>query len=270
MAGPEFVAPSDVAASDAVVLDCRFSLADEGEGERSFLAGHIPGARYLHLNRDLSGPLGEHGGRHPMPNTALFAQTLAERGVGLDTPVILYDDSRYAFAARAWWMMRALGYRQPAFLEGGYASWLNQGGAPQAGELTAPALAAPSVREDWPLWCDREGLRALQAAGAQLIDAREAPRYRGEIEPIDPVAGHIPGADNVPWSDLFDGEGALLSPERLKALWGRHGEADPLVVYCGSGVTACVDLLALALIGREDAWLYGGSWSDWCSYLPRD
>ena len=270
MAAPEFVAPSDVAAFDGVVLDCRFSLADAGEGERSFLEGHIPGARYLHLNRELSGPVGERGGRHPMPETSAFAQVLAERGIGLDTPVLLYDDSRYAFAARAWWMMRALGYRQPAFLTGGYSSWLKEGIEAEVGEAETHAVATPEVRSDWPLWTDREGLRALQAAGAQLIDAREAPRYRGEVEPIDPVAGHIPGADNVPWGDHFSGDGALISIDEMRALWGRHKDADPLVVYCGSGVTACVDLLALALMGREDAWLYGGSWSDWCSYLPKD
>ena len=123
------------------------------------------------------------------------------------------------------------------------------------------------VPDAWPLCCDREGLRDLQARGARLVDAREEARYRGEIEPIDPVAGHIPGADNLPWQGFTPDGSGFLDIDGQREYWGALAEGEPLVVYCGSGVSACVNLLSLSLLGRDDAWLYGGSWSDWCSYL---
>jgi thiosulfate/3-mercaptopyruvate sulfurtransferase len=261
-----------IAAPGPVVFDCRFALAEPDAGRCQYLAGHIPGACYLDLNRDLSGPVGAHGGRHPLPEPAAFAALLAAYGVGPETEVVAYDDSRLAFAARLWWLMRALGYRPPRLLDGGYRAWLDSGGTPAT---EVPEARWDSASPDLPPgeggryrgWCDIAGLRQAQGSGALLVDSREAPRYQGLEEPIDPVAGHIPGAINRPWPGVTGADGSVRDEAGLRAHWGDALEAEQLVVYCGSGVTACVNLFSLALLGREDAILYAGSWSDWCTYL---
>ncbi|MDH4040560.1 MAG: sulfurtransferase [Gammaproteobacteria bacterium] len=250
----------------AVVFDCRFSLADAGAGHAQYLQGHIPGAHYLHLNRDLSGPVGGHGGRHPLPEPAVFAALLARHGVGPATRVVAYDDSRLAFASRLWWLLRSLGYRPPRLLNGGYQAWLAAGGRAETA-VPSPLACEPAGPGQFGAWCDIEGLRALQGQGALLVDSREERRYLGLEEPIDPVAGHIPGAINRPWQGVTAADGRVLDHAGLRAHWGDALEAEQLVVYCGSGVTACVNLFSLALLGRHDATLYAGSWSDWCSYL---
>jgi thiosulfate/3-mercaptopyruvate sulfurtransferase len=253
--------------SGATVFDCRFSLLDPGEGERLHRLGHIPGAHYLDLNRDLSGPVGEHGGRHPLPGPAVFAGTLARYGVGPDSEVVAYDDSRLGFAARLWWLMKSLGYRPPRLLNGGYQGYLAAGGRIEQEVPAAPAAVVP-VDAAFSGQCDIHGLRQLQAAGALLVDSREQARYQGLEEPIDPVAGHIPGALNRPWQGVTDERGRVAGEEALRGHWGELLDTEqPLVVYCGSGVTACVNLFSLALLGRDDGTLYAGSWSDWCSYL---
>ncbi len=259
------VEPGDLP-EDARLIDCRFSLLDPEQGLADYRAGHIPGASYMHLNRDLSGPVAEHGGRHPLPDPQVFAQTLASIGIAADTPVVAYDDAGFAFASRLWWMMRALGYRPPRLLNGGYRAWLDLGVAPEAGDVVAAPVAAASP-EDYRGYLDRDAVIEAQATNAQLVDAREPKRYEGLEEPIDPVAGHIPGAVNRPWQDVTDENGRVLPPDALQALFADLLERDSLVVYCGSGVTACVNLFALALLGRDDPQLYPGSWSDWCSYL---
>jgi thiosulfate/3-mercaptopyruvate sulfurtransferase len=250
----------------AVVIDCRFSLADPLEGERLYQEGHVPGAHYLDLDRELSGPVGLHGGRHPLPDPAAFAARLAALGVDRDTTVVAYDDSRLAFCARLWWLMRSLGYRPPRLLDGGYQGFLAAGGEPQVGVPAAAAVNPPSGLA-FAGFCDIEGVRGAQAEGAVLVDSREEKRYLGIEEPIDPVAGHIPGAINRPWLGVTDARGWVASEAAQSSHWGDTLEADQLVVYCGSGVTACVNLFSLALLGREEATLYAGSWSDWCSYL---
>lgn len=250
---------------DVVVFDCRFSLADPLEGRRQYERGHVPGAHYLDLNRDLAGPLREHGGRHPLPDPGRFSATLAAFGVGRDTDVVAYDDSRLAFAARLWWLMRALGYRPPALLNGGYQGFLAAGGRAQAAAPVARPQPAPVVGP-FRGYCDIDGVRSALEDGAVLIDSREARRYAGLEEPIDPVAGHIPGAINRPWQGVTDAAGRVLDSAGQQAHWGDALGAAPLVVYCGSGVTACVNLFSLALLGRDDATLYAGSWSDWCSW----
>jgi len=255
-----------LAGHNAVVFDCRFALADPFEGRMLYEQGHIPGAHYLDLNRDLAGPVGKHGGRHPLPDPAIFAATLARLGVGPESEVVAYDDSRLAFAARLWWLLRALGYRAPRLLNGGYRAFLNAGGVPEI-EIPAPQSRAPGPLTGFTGYCDIDGLREIQAHGALLVDAREARRYAGLEEPIDPVAGHIPGAINRPWQDVTDADGRVLDTAGLHAHWADALDAEQLVVYCGSGVTACVNLFSLALLGREDATLYAGSWSDWCTYL---
>ncbi|WOJ94888.1 sulfurtransferase [Congregibacter variabilis] len=262
-----FLSVAELEDFSGVVVDCRFSLADAAAGQKEYSAGHVPAARYLDLAKDMSAEVDVHGGRHPLPGPQSFADKLAALGIGPDTDVVLYDDSRFVFAARCWWMMRALGYRQPSFLNGGYAAWLAQGGRPEASAPRVEAVPSIVAPETWPGCCDREQLAILQGQSAVLVDAREGPRYRGEHEPIDPIAGHIPGAINLPWQSFSNDTGMFLDEEALRSCWGETLEVSPLVVYCGSGVSACVNLLSLAILGRDDVLLYGGSWSDWCSYL---
>ncbi|MFT4767693.1 MAG: thiosulfate/3-mercaptopyruvate sulfurtransferase [Glaciecola sp.] len=262
-----FLTVAELDAFSGVVVDCRFSLADETTGAREYSLGHIPDARYLGLAEDMSAEVAVHGGRHPLPSPPKFASKLAALGIGPDTDVALYDDSRFVFAARCWWMMRALGYREPSLLNGGYAAWLAQGGTPDTSSPVIQASALPAIPDEWPGCCGREQLATLQGQSAVLVDAREGPRYRGEHEPIDPIAGHIPGAINLPWQSFSTQDGIFLEVAALRGCWGATLEASPLVVYCGSGVSACVNLLSLAMLGRDDVILYGGSWSDWCSYL---
>ena len=255
-----------LAGHPAVVFDCRFALADPLEGRTRYEQGHIPGAHYLDLNRDLAGPVGKHGGRHPLPDPRIFAATLGRFGVGPQTEVVAYDDSRLAFAARLWWLLRALGYRPPLLLNGGYRAYLDAGGLPEI-DIPVPQSCAARAVTGFSGHCDIERLRHIQAGGALLVDSREPRRYAGLEEPIDPVAGHIPGAVNRPWQGVTDTDGRVLDAAGLQAHWGEALDAEQLVVYCGSGVTACANLFSLALLGREDASLYAGSWSDWCSYL---
>jgi thiosulfate/3-mercaptopyruvate sulfurtransferase len=257
------------------IADCRFSLADAQLGRQQYEAGHIPGAYYFDLNQDLSSPVATHGGRHPLPDVDVLAQKLAV--MGLDTAghspqklVVAYDDSRLAFASRFWWLLRYLGYDQVAVLDGGFSQWQHAGYAvttavpsPQPGNFVAQPHADMVV--------DIDRVRASrEVPGVLLIDSREAERYRGEREPIDPVAGHIPGAINYPWQEVTDAQGLVRSPDAQQQRWGEVGQADEILVYCGSGVTACVNLLALELAGIANAKLYAGSWSDWCSYTPND
>ncbi|MBT4518742.1 MAG: sulfurtransferase [Halieaceae bacterium] len=249
--------------TNCVIFDCRFSLADPDQGRVDYLAGHIPRAQYIDLGKDLSGPIARHGGRHPLPSPADFAATLASYGVGPQTNVIAYDDHGLAYAARLWWMMRSLGFKPPWLLNGGYRAWIaGEGQVETAIPVAEPCSACESSTFDG--WCDIEGLRMLQGEGALVIDSREERRYQGLEEPIDPIAGHIPGAINCPWLNVAALSGDV---DTQRANWGDILEADKIVVYCGSGVTACVNLFSLAMSGRDDAVLYAGSWSDWCSHL---
>ncbi|GAB3287240.1 sulfurtransferase [Parahaliea aestuarii] len=250
----------------ATVVDCRFALGDPDAGRAAYAAGHIPGAFYLDLERDLSAPQAQHGGRHPLPTPEDFAAALAALGIHKGSEVIAYDDSKQAFAARLWWMMRSLGYRPPRLLDGGYSAWLAAGGQPETALPIADPCEAPDVGH-WTGVCDIDGLRQAQADGALVVDSREAARYEGREEPIDPVAGHIPGAVNRPWLNTVADGGGQKGEEGLREHWGDALAAEDLVVYCGSGVTACVNLFTLSRLGRNDATLYAGSWSDWCSYL---
>ncbi len=254
-----------VSGGDLLVFDCRFSLTDPLAGRRCYESGHIPGAYFLDLDRDLSGPVRKHGGRHPLPDPGVFADTLAGFGVGPDSDVVAYDDSRLASAARLWWLMRALGYRAPRLLNGGYQGFLHAGGHP-AVEVPPARPCQPMPVGDYAGYCGIEGVKALQAGGAVLVDSREPRRYQGLEEPIDPVAGHIPGAINRPWQGVTAADGTVLDGPGLQSHWGEALDSGHLVVYCGSGVTACVNLFSLALLGHEDATLYAGSWSDWCSH----
>jgi thiosulfate/3-mercaptopyruvate sulfurtransferase len=253
-----------------VILDCRFSLADAQAGRSQYQAGHIPGAHYLDLNRDLSSPAGQHGGRHPLPDVERLAKKFAAIGIRSGvTQVVVYDDG-LAFAARCWWLLRYLGHEAVQVLDGGFQGWVAAGyevtdqvpGCADTAQGAKPGGFLPQVRSEWVV--DIEQVKARKdLPHVMLIDSREGDRYRGEREPIDPVAGHIPGAINYPWIDSLDEQGCLLHDNRQR--WANL-EADEIMVYCGSGVTACVNLLSLEAAGIKGAQLYAGSWSDWCSY----
>ncbi len=250
------------------VFDVRFDLARPDAGEAAWREAHLPGAHYLHLDRDLSAKDGVPalcGGRHPLPTREVFAATAARLGLTPDTPVVLVDAQGGMFAARAWWMLRWIGARDVRVLDGGLAAWRAAGGALEPGEV-APATPGPA----WPLGPEPEGLRltadalAAQLGRVALLDARAPERYRGDVEPLDPVAGHIPGALNRPFSANLGPDGRFLPPEALRAAFQGLAGARPVVHQCGSGVTACHNLLAMAVAGLPGGALYAGSWSEWC------
>lgn len=252
-----------------VVADCRFALANPAQGPQQYAAGHISGAWYLDLNQDLSSPVQSHGGRHPLPDLDTFGKRLTAMGVQSNSPeptlIVAYDDSRFAFASRLWWLLRYLGHDYVAVLDGGWSGWV-QGGYPTSTELPAPRPGnfVPAPRHDWVV--DIETVRH-RPEGTLLIDSRSPERYRGEVEPIDPVAGSIPGAVNYFWQDVSAENGQMKPADELSQHWASLNDAEAVIVYCGSGVTACVNLLAQAVAGRSPAKLYPGGWSDWCSYL---
>ncbi|NOR19336.1 MAG: sulfurtransferase [Xanthomonadales bacterium] len=261
------IEPEEVHQQDsAVIFDCRFSLADYEEGKALYQDGHIPDAYYLSLETDMSSQVSSHGGRHPLPDPNEFVALLAAFGVGLETDVIAYDDSRFAYASRLWWMMKSLGFKPPKLLNGGYQAWLATGGKPEAEIPVSIPIIKPEKSFSFSGYCDIEAVRAAQKTATAIVDSREAPRYLGIEEPIDPIAGSIPTAVNRPWQGVSDDSGRILDQEVQRQHWGELLDAGPIIVYCGSGVTACVNLFSLASLGQDDAILYVGSWSDWCSY----
>jgi thiosulfate/3-mercaptopyruvate sulfurtransferase len=251
-----------------VIVDCRFALADPELGYRQYQMSHIPGAHYLDLNKDLSRPVERHGGRHPLPDASELAKKLAAIGVNFqETLVVAYDDSRLAFAARLWWLLRYLGHDKVALLDGGWAAW-QAAGYPVTDALptAVPGTFVPQLRQEWVLNIDAVKARK-DLPEVVLVDSRESDRYLGKHEPIDPIAGHIPGAINYPWQDVTDAQGYLHSLTEQKQRWLDVEQKAEVLVYCGSGVTACVNLFSLELAGIHTGKLYAGSWSDWCSYL---
>jgi thiosulfate/3-mercaptopyruvate sulfurtransferase len=253
------------------VLDARFDLTRPDAGTEAFLAGHIPGAQHVHLDRDLSAK-GEVpalcGGRHPLPTREHFAATVARLGITPATPVVVVDAQGGMFAARVWWMLRWLGHEAVAVLDGGMAAWAAAGGALESGAAAAPVPAAayPLSAEPGRVVVDADTLQA-QLGRVTLIDARAPERYRGDVEPLDPVAGHIPGALNRPFHANLAADGRFQSPETLRAAFAPllgSGPAGEVVHQCGSGVTACHNLLAMEVAGLSAGALYAGSWSDWC------
>lgn len=254
--------------AELVLLDCRFALDDPAYGRRSYLEGHIPGACFADLEEDLSGPIVKGvTGRHPLPDPARLNQRLRDWGLRAGSQVVLYDDGPGAFAAHAWWLLLWLGKRDGLYLlDGGLKAWREAGLAldrrqptPTPGDFTGQADAS--------LLVDAEQLtRRLGSADLCLLDARALPRFRGDVEPLDPVAGHIPGAQCAAFTDNLDADGYFLPAEQLRARFDALRGARPaqgLVAYCGSGVTACHNLFALSLAGYPLAPLYAGSWSEW-------
>lgn len=247
------------------VLDCRFDLAAPEAGHENYLAGHVPGAVYAHLDRDLSGPVTPECGRHPLPTSRIFASTLGRLGVGNDNQVVVYDANNGALAARAWWMLRWVGHDAVAVLDGGLAAWKAAGNPLASGE-TVPVATSFSGREERGRVLSTADVVAALDEPLLLVDARDAARFRGDAEPIDPVAGHIPGALNFPLGDSLGPDGRWKSPLALANAWSRVlGDAPggPWAVMCGSGVTACHLALSARLAGYQEPRLYAGSWSEW-------
>jgi thiosulfate/3-mercaptopyruvate sulfurtransferase len=249
---------------DVVVLDCRFDLSDPEAGERAYRRGHIPGALYVHLERDLSGPVGRHGGRHPLPSPEAFAAAMGARGVGEGRMAVVYDHDA-ATAPRAWWLLRFMGHDAVAVLDGGIAAW-EAAGLPLEQGVPVPQSRpfVPRPRAHWVV--DRDTVRRLPP-GAVLVDARAPERYRGEVEPIDPRPGRIPGAVSSFFRDGLGPDGRWRNRDEQRRRFARLlGPGERMVAYCGSGVTACANLLAAAIAGLPDGLLYAGSYSDWISY----
>ncbi|GAB4559611.1 MAG: sulfurtransferase [Rhizobacter sp.] len=251
-----------------VLLDCSFDLADPSAGERSYREGHLPGAIYVHLDRDLSGPKTGRNGRHPLRERSDYAQWMGAVGIAPGTPVVAYDRQGSMLAVRAWWVLRWMGHADVAVLDGGLPAWQAAGGAlssdlPRITELPAYPLqpaALPTLNAD-----------QLQArlAEVRVIDARAPERYRGEVEPLDAVAGHIPGALNRCFKDNLQTDGRFKPADQLRAEFAPLLDGRPVVHQCGSGVTACHNLLAMEVAGLGPGSLYPGSWSEWSSEPSR-
>lgn len=251
---------------DWVIIDCRFSLSDTDAGSYAYRHGHLPNARYAHLNDDLSSAVTDYTGRHPLPDFRVLAKKLAAWGIANPSQVVVYDDANGAFAGRLWWLLRCLGHVNVAVLDGGIGYWRQQG-LPITTLLPAvkPASFRPYLDPaGWLTALDVQNRLAQKTIS--LVDARTPERYLGKQEPIDPVAGHIPGAINHPFQLNLADNGLFLSVDRLrKAIQAHIGTTPPeqIVHYCGSGVTACHNILAMEHAGLKGSKLYAGSWSEW-------
>ena len=253
---------------ELAVVDCRFKLDDPSWGEREYRAAHVPRAVYAHLDRDLSGTTSGTNGRHPLPDAGSLAGTFGRLGISDGVQVVAYDQNNGMFASRLWWLLRWLGHDAAAVLDGGFAQWTAEGRPTSCG----PERRAARVFNGRPgrdMIVDADRVAAIASAPDwRLVDARAPERYQGEVEPLDRVAGHIPGASNYFYGRNVDGRGRFLPPETLRAqLQEPFGGVSPdhIVCYCGSGVTACQNLLALEHAGIAGAKLYPGSWSEWCA-----
>ncbi len=253
-----------------VVIDASFDLADPAAGERAYMAAHLPGARYVHLERDLSAPPTGRNGRHPLPERAAFAATAGRLGVTPETQVVVFDRQASMFSARVWWMLRWLGHAPVAVLDGGWSSWQAIGGTVESGTVTAqPQAAYPIAHTPSPLAATIDaGALLARLDHMVLVDARAPERFRGDVEPLDAQAGHIPGARNRFFKDNLTPNGHFKPAEVLReeflTLLASRPTAD-VVNQCGSGVTACHNLLAMTVAGLEGSVLYPGSWSEWSS-----
>lgn len=251
---------------DVIAADCRFLLSNPLAGKQAYEAGHLPGAVYFDLERDLSAEVGLHGGRHPLPDPELLAAKLGTAGIDENAIVVAYDDQGGAMASRLWWLLTYYGHPRVYVLEGGYSGWSRSGfeistDVPsREGKTFVPKLRRDLLAETG----DVE--RSLGDRRTILVDSREIRRYKGLEEPIDKTAGHIPGAVHYFWQDVFTSEGRLKTPELLKEHFRELEKSEQIIVYCGSGVTACPNVLALAEAGFANVRLYSGSWSDWISY----
>lgn len=250
-----------------LIVDCRHDLAQPDAGEQAYALGHIPGAHFLHLDRDLSGPKTGCNGRHPLPDPTSLAHKLGQLGLQPHQQVVAYDDSGGMFAARLWWLLRWLGHTEVTVLDGGLSAWQQAGFTLATDRPAATAGAFPYALTLSVVSAD-ELLQQLNSTSLALIDARAPDRFRGENETLDPVAGHIPGARNRFFRDNLDSSGRFKPAAQLQAEFSQLLESKPaetVVHQCGSGVTACHNILAMEIAGMAGSRLYAGSWSEWCS-----
>ena len=251
--------------SDLRIVDVRFRLADPGEGKRLYLTGHLPGATYLHLEEDLSGPVRPDTGRHPLPAPDRLARRLARCGIDNGSRVVVYDDAGGAMAARLWWLLRWLGHDEVALMDGGLRAWVDAGYPLAAGEECSPIGGfEPSIQTDMVV--ETEEIELSDRADLMLVDVRESERFMGIAEPIDRVAGRIPGAINDHYLNNLGPGCRFLDVRVLRRRWLSLLDGHPpqsVALMCGSGVTACQGLLAMELAGLRGARLYAGSWSEW-------
>ncbi len=256
-------------APNLLIVDCRFALDQPDKGRQDYQRGHIPGAIYADLNKDLSAPVipGESG-RHPLPEAAAWQATLEKWGMTPDTHVIAYDDAGCVYAARLWWMLKWIGHNQVTVMDGGWSAWI-EAGYPVSDEIPEPETSQYPVKTDDSMVITAKELQSrLHTPDLVMLDARSEQRYRGEVEPIDPVAGHIPGALCHPFTTNLDGSGRFKPVEKLRqgltsTLPRNLSEQACIVCYCGSGATACNNILAATLAGLPMPKLYAGSWSEW-------
>ncbi len=255
-----------------IVIDCRFDLADPSRGEELYRQGHIPGARYAHLDRHLSGTKTGTNGRHPLPASDEIARSFSELGIGPYMQVVAYDADSSMYAGRLWWMLRWMGHDAVAVLDGGLARWQREGHVVRGGvETSTPAIFKGAPRPGWRLTVD-EVAAGLGNRSRLLVDSRTNDRYRGINETLDKVGGHIPGAANYFFQQNLAHDKTFKSPEDLKAQWApilKGRDPKDVVVYCGSGVTACHNLLALEHAGIHGVKIFPGSWSEWSADASR-
>ncbi|WP_404451070.1 sulfurtransferase [Virgibacillus necropolis] len=251
---------------DTVVVDVRFSLKEPDAGRKAYEQGHIPGAMYLDLNKDLSSPKREHGGNHPLPDTETFAERLGEIGIDHQTIVIIYDESNDMFAARLWWLLDYMGHEKTYLLDGGIKRWMEKGNVVTT-DIPVPIMRSfqPAVKEDKKV--DINDVKdKLKDKSALLIDSRSKDRYLGKNEPMYAKSGHIPGAKNFFWKDVLQEDGLWKNGEALQSNFTKLDKDDEIIVSCGSGVSACPNVIALKAAGYKNVKLYPGSYSDWISY----
>jgi len=267
---PPLARPHDIANQPGTrLVDCSHDLADVAAGARAYAEAHLPGAIHAHLDEDLSGPRDGSNGRHPLPDPQRLAAWLARHGIRGSDHVVAYDRSGGMYAARLWWLLRWIGHERVSVLDGGFQAW-QAAGLPLEREARAwPAVPASTGQADRGFWVDAGFVeRNLATREALIVDARGAGRFAGVGETIDPRAGHIPGACNRPYTDNLDADGRFKPADVLRSEWravlGEHAP-DRMVAQCGSGVSACHNLLALEVAGLPGARLYPGSWSEWCS-----
>jgi len=263
------ISPAELAARlsdpDWLVADCRFELGQPAAGRAAWQAGHIPGAIHADLERDLSAPVTAATGRHPLPPIADIAKTFSRFGIADRTQVVCYDAGNGAYASRLWWMLRYLGHDAVATLDGGFAAWVAEG-RPVSTDVAARPAAQFTARPRPQMLVDATDVAAALVRGERLVDVRGVERFAGAVEPLDTVAGHVPGAVNLPFSGNLDARGRFLEPAALAARWAAvtgSDAAQPAICMCGSGVTACQQLLALEAAGISGTRLYAGSWSEW-------
>ncbi len=266
LVSPEHLRAALAAGATPLIADCGFDLADAGAGERAFAEGHLPGAVHAHLDRDLAGAKTGRNGRHPLPTRDDWAATLARLGITPGRAVVVYDAQGGMYAARAWWMLRWAGHAAVSVLDGGLQAWKAAGGALETG-ANAPVAAAGPYPLGPSLVATTDADALLKSLGrVTLLDARAGERYRGEVEPLDARAGHIPGARSRFFKDNLDAQGRFRPAAELRAAFEAFGAAPAQVVHqCGSGVTACHNLLAMEAAGLPGSVLYPGSWSEWSS-----